>query len=171
MSHLFNFVLCRCHDCRNCWNGNMFSEEMDSKIWATYMEAWCIYCETFTILHNLNRSDTPNHTNVFFRAGKVEHMRTDRRLQALLQTQKSLINKELWLYSKNILYSHSHWPIFCSSFALIKLVELTSDLSSLSWGKHLRLPWRFPQLYYNRYSHLHWYLWWSHSRWAQCAHQ
>uniref|UniRef100_A0A3B4AWU2 Uncharacterized protein n=1 Tax=Periophthalmus magnuspinnatus TaxID=409849 RepID=A0A3B4AWU2_9GOBI len=34
----------------------------------------------------------------FYRAGKVEHMRTDRRLQTLLQTQKSLINKELWLY-------------------------------------------------------------------------
>ncbi|XP_054876089.1 ATP-binding cassette sub-family D member 4 isoform X4 [Poeciliopsis prolifica] len=34
----------------------------------------------------------------FYRAGKVEHMRTDRRLQVLLETQKSLINKELWLY-------------------------------------------------------------------------
>lgn len=34
----------------------------------------------------------------FFRAGKVEHMRTDRRLQALLDTQKLLMNKELWLY-------------------------------------------------------------------------
>uniref|UniRef100_A0AAQ5ZM04 ABC transporter domain-containing protein n=1 Tax=Amphiprion ocellaris TaxID=80972 RepID=A0AAQ5ZM04_AMPOC len=34
----------------------------------------------------------------FYRAGKVEHMRTDRRLQTLLQTQKRLINKELWLY-------------------------------------------------------------------------
>ncbi|XP_076024120.1 lysosomal cobalamin transporter ABCD4 [Genypterus blacodes] len=34
----------------------------------------------------------------FFRAGKVEHMRTDRRLQALLETQKHLMNKELWLY-------------------------------------------------------------------------
>uniref|UniRef100_A0A7N8XWZ7 ATP-binding cassette, sub-family D (ALD), member 4 n=1 Tax=Mastacembelus armatus TaxID=205130 RepID=A0A7N8XWZ7_9TELE len=34
----------------------------------------------------------------FYRAGKVEHMRTNRRLQALLETQKSLINKELWLY-------------------------------------------------------------------------
>uniref|UniRef100_A0A673BYW1 ABC transmembrane type-1 domain-containing protein n=1 Tax=Sphaeramia orbicularis TaxID=375764 RepID=A0A673BYW1_9TELE len=34
----------------------------------------------------------------FYRAGKVEHMRTDRRLQDLLQVQKSLINKELWLY-------------------------------------------------------------------------
>ncbi|XP_061125440.1 ATP-binding cassette sub-family D member 4 isoform X2 [Syngnathus typhle] len=34
----------------------------------------------------------------FYRAGKVEHMRTNRRLQTLLQTQQSLINKELWLY-------------------------------------------------------------------------
>ncbi|XP_061854431.1 lysosomal cobalamin transporter ABCD4 isoform X4 [Colius striatus] len=33
-----------------------------------------------------------------FRAGRVEHMRTDRRLQSLLQTQKELISKELWLY-------------------------------------------------------------------------
>lgn len=38
------------------------------------------------------------------RAGKVELMRTDRRLQALLYTQKRLINKELWLYSKKVLY-------------------------------------------------------------------
>lgn len=41
-----------------------------------------------------------------FRAGKVEHMRTDRRLQALMQTQKNLINKELWLYSKNIFLAY-----------------------------------------------------------------
>ncbi|XP_031418986.1 ATP-binding cassette sub-family D member 4 isoform X2 [Clupea harengus] len=34
----------------------------------------------------------------FYRAGKVEHMRTAGRLQALLQTQTSLMNKELWLY-------------------------------------------------------------------------
>ncbi|KAM3868782.1 lysosomal cobalamin transporter ABCD4-like [Diretmus argenteus] len=34
----------------------------------------------------------------FYRAGKVEHMRTDRRLQTLLYTQRSLMNKELWLY-------------------------------------------------------------------------
>uniref|UniRef100_A0A3Q2XNQ6 ATP-binding cassette, sub-family D (ALD), member 4 n=1 Tax=Hippocampus comes TaxID=109280 RepID=A0A3Q2XNQ6_HIPCM len=33
----------------------------------------------------------------FYRAGKVERARTDGRLQALLQTQRSLINKELWL--------------------------------------------------------------------------
>ncbi|XP_067291361.1 ATP-binding cassette sub-family D member 4 isoform X2 [Pseudorasbora parva] len=33
-----------------------------------------------------------------FRAGKVEHMRTDRRLQMLLSIQRSLMNKELWLY-------------------------------------------------------------------------
>ncbi|KAG7461323.1 hypothetical protein MATL_G00208870 [Megalops atlanticus] len=34
----------------------------------------------------------------FYRAGKVEHMRTDRRLQALLHTQRRLMNKEFWLY-------------------------------------------------------------------------
>ncbi|XP_065609092.1 lysosomal cobalamin transporter ABCD4 isoform X3 [Cyrtonyx montezumae] len=34
----------------------------------------------------------------FYRAGQVEHMRTNRRLQSLLQTQRELIGKELWLY-------------------------------------------------------------------------
>ncbi|XP_030623374.1 lysosomal cobalamin transporter ABCD4 isoform X2 [Chanos chanos] len=34
----------------------------------------------------------------FYRAGMVEHMRTDQRLQTLLKKQRSLINKELWLY-------------------------------------------------------------------------
>ncbi|XP_077797531.1 lysosomal cobalamin transporter ABCD4 isoform X15 [Macaca mulatta] len=34
----------------------------------------------------------------FYRAGHVEHMRTDRRLQILLQTQRELMSKELWLY-------------------------------------------------------------------------
>ncbi|XP_038530112.1 LOW QUALITY PROTEIN: lysosomal cobalamin transporter ABCD4 isoform X1 [Canis lupus familiaris] len=34
----------------------------------------------------------------FFRAGHVEHQRTDRRLQRLLQTQRELMSKELWLY-------------------------------------------------------------------------
>uniref|UniRef100_A0A8U7MDV6 ATP binding cassette subfamily D member 4 n=1 Tax=Corvus moneduloides TaxID=1196302 RepID=A0A8U7MDV6_CORMO len=34
----------------------------------------------------------------FYRAGRVEHMRTDRRLQSLLKTQRELIGKELWLY-------------------------------------------------------------------------
>ncbi|XP_064195670.1 ATP-binding cassette sub-family D member 4 [Anguilla rostrata] len=34
----------------------------------------------------------------FYRAGKVEYMRTDHRLQALLRTQRRLINKEFWLY-------------------------------------------------------------------------
>ncbi|KFO24247.1 ATP-binding cassette sub-family D member 4 isoform X2 [Fukomys damarensis] len=34
----------------------------------------------------------------FYRAGPVEHMRTDRRLQRLLQTQRELMSKELWLY-------------------------------------------------------------------------
>lgn len=99
-----------------------------------------------------------------YRAGKVEHMRTDRRLQTLLQTQKSLINKELWLYSKNIVHTHTH-PLL----ALITPVDLW--LLSLSRGKHVRLPRRLSQLHYHRHSHLHWYLWWTHSRGAQCAHQ
>ncbi|XP_069714596.1 lysosomal cobalamin transporter ABCD4 isoform X2 [Phaenicophaeus curvirostris] len=34
----------------------------------------------------------------FYRAGQVEHTRTNRRLQNLLQTQRELIGKELWLY-------------------------------------------------------------------------
>ncbi|XP_075782992.1 lysosomal cobalamin transporter ABCD4 isoform X3 [Pelodiscus sinensis] len=34
----------------------------------------------------------------FYRAGRVEHMRTDRRLQSLLHTQRELMGKELWLY-------------------------------------------------------------------------
>ncbi|XP_057881835.1 lysosomal cobalamin transporter ABCD4 isoform X3 [Melospiza georgiana] len=34
----------------------------------------------------------------FYRAGRVEHMRTNRRLQSLLKTQRELIGKELWLY-------------------------------------------------------------------------
>ncbi|XP_064005609.1 lysosomal cobalamin transporter ABCD4 isoform X4 [Pogoniulus pusillus] len=34
----------------------------------------------------------------FHRAGRVEHVRTNRRLQSLLQTQRELIGKELWLY-------------------------------------------------------------------------
>ncbi|XP_077592917.1 lysosomal cobalamin transporter ABCD4 [Stigmatopora nigra] len=33
----------------------------------------------------------------FYRAGKVEHARTERRLQTLLETQKRLINNQLWL--------------------------------------------------------------------------
>ncbi|XP_074091831.1 lysosomal cobalamin transporter ABCD4 isoform X2 [Macrotis lagotis] len=34
----------------------------------------------------------------FYRAGHVEHVRTNYRLQKLLQTQKELMAKELWLY-------------------------------------------------------------------------
>uniref|UniRef100_UPI00398EAC5A lysosomal cobalamin transporter ABCD4 n=1 Tax=Pristiophorus japonicus TaxID=55135 RepID=UPI00398EAC5A len=34
----------------------------------------------------------------FYRAGRVEHMRTNWRLQDLLQTQRELMYKELWLY-------------------------------------------------------------------------
>lgn len=69
-----------------------------------------------------------------FRAGKVEHMRTNRRLQALLQTQASLVKKELWLYSKHTRYTPTQWPISYTDCFFIKLVELTSDLSPLSVG-------------------------------------
>lgn len=41
--------------------------------------------------------DTPSFP---IRAGLVEHMRTDRRLQRLLQTQRELMFRELWLYSR-----------------------------------------------------------------------
>nr|XP_033808404.1 ATP-binding cassette sub-family D member 4 isoform X1 [Geotrypetes seraphini] len=34
----------------------------------------------------------------FYRAGRVEHLRTNQRLAYLLQTQRELIYKELWLY-------------------------------------------------------------------------
>ncbi|XP_032087317.1 ATP-binding cassette sub-family D member 4 isoform X3 [Thamnophis elegans] len=34
----------------------------------------------------------------FYRAGEVEHMRTNYKLQNLLKTQRELIGKELWLY-------------------------------------------------------------------------
>ncbi|XP_055662995.1 lysosomal cobalamin transporter ABCD4 isoform X2 [Falco peregrinus] len=34
----------------------------------------------------------------FYRAGRVEHMRTNWRLQSLLRMQRELIGKELWLY-------------------------------------------------------------------------
>ncbi|XP_072349562.1 lysosomal cobalamin transporter ABCD4 isoform X1 [Scyliorhinus torazame] len=34
----------------------------------------------------------------FYRAGGVEHMRTNWRLQDLIRTQRDLMNKELWLY-------------------------------------------------------------------------
>lgn len=37
---------------------------------------------------------------LFCRAGEVEHMRTNYKLQNLLKTQRELIGKELWLYSK-----------------------------------------------------------------------
>uniref|UniRef100_A0A2K5DNK7 ABC transmembrane type-1 domain-containing protein n=1 Tax=Aotus nancymaae TaxID=37293 RepID=A0A2K5DNK7_AOTNA len=35
---------------------------------------------------------------LLYRAGHVEHMRTDHRLQRLLQTQRELMSKELWMY-------------------------------------------------------------------------
>lgn len=59
-------------------------------------------------------------------------MRTDRRLQALLQTQKSLINKELWLYSKKINYElrlsfHYFKPVDLSETLLVTVGVNTFD--------------------------------------------
>jgi len=69
----------------------------------------CLKTCTMQLMKSSEKPVWRNVTVCTFRAGKVEHMRTDRRLQALLQTQKTLINKELWLYSKKILFHPAHW--------------------------------------------------------------
>lgn len=74
----------------------------------------------------------------FFRAGHVEHMRTDRRLQRLLQTQRDLMSKELWLciginmfdYLGSILsYIVIAIPIFSGVYGDLSPTELSSLVS------------------------------------------
>lgn len=74
----------------------------------------------------------------FFRAGHVEHMRTDRRLQRLLQTQRDLMSKELWLciginmfdYLGSILsYIVIAIPIFSGVYRDLSPAELSSLVS------------------------------------------
>ncbi|XP_017909465.1 PREDICTED: ATP-binding cassette sub-family D member 4 isoform X2 [Capra hircus] len=74
----------------------------------------------------------------FFRAGHVEHMRTDRRLQRLLQTQRDLMSKELWLciginmfdYLGSILsYIVIAIPIFSGVYGDLSPAELSSLVS------------------------------------------
>ncbi|XP_052502333.1 lysosomal cobalamin transporter ABCD4 isoform X1 [Budorcas taxicolor] len=74
----------------------------------------------------------------FFRAGHVEHMRTDRRLQQLLQTQRDLMSKELWLciginmfdYLGSILsYIVIAIPIFSGVYRDLSPTELSSLVS------------------------------------------
>lgn len=129
--NFFWFILLRL-ELVSCLHRNTFSGRLDSYDWySLHGNCTCKNCKNI-ICHCLNFSDNTKSLwsgsesrmekmllSLFFRAGKVEHMRTNRRLQALLQTQKSLINKELWLYSKNILYASSHWPIpFIDCFVL-----------------------------------------------------
>ncbi|XP_071602119.1 lysosomal cobalamin transporter ABCD4 isoform X11 [Heliangelus exortis] len=74
----------------------------------------------------------------FYRAGRVEHMRTDRRLQSLLRTQRELIGKELWLhigintfdYLGSILsYVVIAIPIFSGVYSGLSPTELSALVS------------------------------------------
>ncbi|XP_039597628.1 ATP-binding cassette sub-family D member 4 isoform X2 [Polypterus senegalus] len=74
----------------------------------------------------------------FYRAGKVEHMRTNRRLGSLLETQKNLMTKELWLcigvntfdYFGSILsYMVIAIPIFAGVYDALTPGELSSLIS------------------------------------------
>ncbi|XP_055292666.1 lysosomal cobalamin transporter ABCD4 isoform X2 [Moschus berezovskii] len=74
----------------------------------------------------------------FFRAGHVEHMRTDRRLQRLLQTQRELMSKELWLYiginmfdylGSILSYVVIAIPIFSGVYGDLSPAELSSLVS------------------------------------------
>ncbi|KAF4017641.1 hypothetical protein G4228_009262 [Cervus hanglu yarkandensis] len=73
-----------------------------------------------------------------FRAGHVEHMRTDRRLQRLLQTQRELMSKELWLYiginmfdylGSILSYVVIAIPIFSGVYGDLSPTELSSLVS------------------------------------------
>lgn len=74
----------------------------------------------------------------FFRAGHVEHMRTDRRLQRLLKTQRELMSKELWLYiginmfdylGSILSYIVIAIPIFSGVYGDLSPTELSSLVS------------------------------------------
>ncbi|XP_070325724.1 lysosomal cobalamin transporter ABCD4 isoform X3 [Odocoileus virginianus] len=74
----------------------------------------------------------------FRRAGHVEHMRTDRRLQRLLQTQRELMSKELWLYiginmfdylGSILSYVVIAIPIFSGIYGDLSPTELSSLVS------------------------------------------
>ncbi|XP_044780672.1 lysosomal cobalamin transporter ABCD4 isoform X3 [Bubalus bubalis] len=73
-----------------------------------------------------------------FRAGHVEHMRTDRRLQRLLKTQRELMSKELWLYiginmfdylGSILSYIVIAIPIFSGVYGDLSPTELSSLVS------------------------------------------
>ncbi|XP_077036593.1 lysosomal cobalamin transporter ABCD4 isoform X1 [Agelaius phoeniceus] len=74
----------------------------------------------------------------FYRAGRVEHMRTNRRLQSLLKTQRELIGKELWLYigintfdylGSILSYVVIAIPIFSGVYGDLSPIELSALVS------------------------------------------
>ncbi|XP_004682122.1 PREDICTED: ATP-binding cassette sub-family D member 4 [Condylura cristata] len=74
----------------------------------------------------------------FYRAGHVEHMRTDRRLQRLLQTQRELMFAELWLYigvntfdylGSILSYAVIAIPIFSGVYGDLSPTELSTLVS------------------------------------------
>ncbi|NWU98752.1 ABCD4 protein, partial [Upupa epops] len=74
----------------------------------------------------------------FYRAGRVEHMRTNRKLQSLLQTQRELIGKELWLYigintfdylGSILSYVIIAIPIFSGEYGDLSPAELSALIS------------------------------------------
>ncbi|XP_045757186.1 lysosomal cobalamin transporter ABCD4 isoform X9 [Mirounga angustirostris] len=81
----------------------------------------------------------------FFRAGHVEHVRTDRRLQRLLQTQRELMSKELWLYlgvntfdylGSILSYVVIAIPIFSGVYGDLSPTELSTLVSKLLHRPH-----------------------------------
>ncbi|POI29537.1 hypothetical protein CIB84_006713 [Bambusicola thoracicus] len=77
----------------------------------------------------------------FYRAGRVEHMRTDRRLQSLLQTQRELIGKELWLYSEwgALGGELGHMNAFVSMYLIScfsQLIDLSSTVTNIAGYTH-----------------------------------
>nr|XP_035973672.1 lysosomal cobalamin transporter ABCD4 isoform X3 [Halichoerus grypus] len=80
-----------------------------------------------------------------FRAGHVEHVRTDRRLQRLLQTQRELMSKELWLYlgvntfdylGSILSYVVIAIPIFSGVYGDLSPTELSTLVSKLLHRPH-----------------------------------
>uniref|UniRef100_A0A2K5CUF0 ABC transporter domain-containing protein n=1 Tax=Aotus nancymaae TaxID=37293 RepID=A0A2K5CUF0_AOTNA len=74
----------------------------------------------------------------FYRARRVEHMRTDRRLQRLLQTERELMSEELWLYigintfdylGSILSYVVIAIPIFSGVYGELRPAELSIPVS------------------------------------------
>ncbi|XP_054987286.1 lysosomal cobalamin transporter ABCD4 isoform X1 [Sorex araneus] len=81
----------------------------------------------------------------FYRAGHVEHVRTNRRLQALLQTQRQLMAKELWLYigintfdylGSILSYVVIAIPIFSGVYGDLSPTQLSTLVSKLLHPAH-----------------------------------